>query len=554
MMKFLTGTAAAFPLQKMQARPASGRFFLSYVLPFFILFALAACSKNDPSSPPPPPDPEPQPELTGPLKKAAPFTIGFALSSSFLNNTAYKAVVQEEASGMTPENALKHSSVVKNDGSYDFTAADALVNAAASAGLQVFGHVLGWHSQQNTTYLKTVSGLSGASGPELATNNSFENGMEDWSIFNSSGATISAGSNAADAHSGSGYMKVVNPTANGNSQWKVQVSGAAFNTTPGKDYVVSYWVKAATVNGSIRLSTGPEQPQYQPDQSIGTTYQQISWTFTAKLSATTILFDMGAVANTYYIDDVSVKEAGAGDGAQVTAKLDQALQSWITAAAGRYAGKIKAWDVVNEIFAENGSIRNNQNTPAGPSIFVWSHYLGRDFALKAFQYAAAADPNALLFINDYNLESSTAKLDSLVAFVKELKTKGAKVDGIGTQMHISVSTSVYNVDRMFQKLAATGLKVRISELDIRVNTGDNAAYSFTTAEAEKQAAMYKNVVASYMKNVPAAQRHGITFWGVDDASSWIVAGQNKNDYPLLFDKNFQKKPAYTGVLQALKAN
>ncbi|MGV3528039.1 MAG: endo-1,4-beta-xylanase [Flavisolibacter sp.] len=551
-MKFLTGTAAASPMQKMQAKSAFRRIYLSYLLPVFILFMLAACSKNDPS--PTPPGPDPQPELTGPLKKAAPFTIGFALSNSFLNNNTYRALVLEEASGMTPENALKHSSVVRNDGSYDFTSADALVNAAASAGLQVFGHVLAWHSQQNTTYLKTFSGLSGASGPELLTNNSFENGMEGWSIFNSNGATISAGSNAADAHTGSGHMKVVNPTANGNNQWKVQVSSAPFTTTPGKDYVVSYWAKAGTANGSIRLSTGPEQPQYQPDQSIGTSYRQITWTFTAKLSATTILFDMGAVANTCYIDDVSVKEAGGGDGAEVAGKLDEALQSWITAAVSRYAGKINAWDVVNEIFAENGSIRNNQNTPAEPGVFVWSHYLGRDFALKAFQYAAAADPNALLFINDYNLESSTAKLDSLVAFVKELKAKGAKVDGIGTQMHISVNTSVYNIDRMFQKLAATGLKVRISELDIRVNPSGNAAYSFTTAEAEKQATMYKNVVASYMRNVPAAHRHGITFWGVDDASSWIVAGQNKNEYPLLFDKNFQKKPAYTGVLQALKQN
>lgn len=553
MMKFLTGTAAASLMQKMQAKPAFSRIFLSYLLPAFILFMLAACSKNDPSPTPPPPDPGPQPELTGPLKKAAPFTIGFALSNSFLNNNAYRAVVQEEASGMTPENVLKHGSVVKNDGSYDFTSADALVNAAASAGLQVFGHVLAWHSQQNTTYLKTFSGLSGALGPELLTNNSFENGMEGWSIFNSNGATISAGKNAADAHTGSGHMKVVNPTANGNSQWKVQVSSAPFATTPGKDYVVSYWAKAGTANGSIRLSTGPEQPQYQPDQTIGTSYRQITWNFTAKLSATTILFDMGAVANTYYIDDVSVKDAGAGAPEQVAAKLEQALQSWITAAVSRYAGKIKAWDVVNEIFADNGIIRNNQNTAPEPGIFVWSHYLGRDFALKAFQYAAAAEPNALLFINDYNLEG-TAKLDSLVAFVNELKTKGAKVDGIGTQMHISVNTSLYNIDRMFQKLAATGLMVRISELDIRLNPAYNAGYVFTTSEAEKQATMYKNVVASFMKNVPAAQRHGITFWGVDDASSWIVASQNKNDFPLLFDKNFQKKPAYTGVLQALKEN
>jgi endo-1,4-beta-xylanase len=143
-------------------------------------------------------------------------------------------------------------------------------------------------------------------------------------------------------------------------------------------------------------------------------------------------------------------------------------------------------------------------------------------------------------------------LDSLVAFVKELQTKGVKIDGVGTQMHISINTSNAAIDNMFQKLAGTGLKVRISELDIRINPADRADFVFTPAEAANQAAKYKYVVSSYMRNVPVAQQHGITFWGVDDASSWIVTYMKKNDFPLLFDKNFEKKPAYTSVVLALR--
>ncbi|MBK6938509.1 MAG: endo-1,4-beta-xylanase [Chitinophagaceae bacterium] len=94
-------------------------------------------------------------------------------------------------------------------------------------------------------------------------------------------------------------------------------------------------------------------------------------------------------------------------GAAVAAKLDELLGKYITPMVTRYKSKVKAWDVVNELLADDGNLRNNANSPAPAGRndwFVWSNYLGRDYALKAFNYAAAADPTALLFINDYNLE------------------------------------------------------------------------------------------------------------------------------------------------------
>lgn len=501
-------------------------------------------------------------DTSGPLKAASPFPIGFAVyNSAFQSNNMYRNTVIREASSITPENELKYGSVVQNNGSFNFTNADALVNAATTAGLQVFGHVLGWHEQQNGTYLKSFAGITVPAATELITNGGFENGLSGWSTFNTGNpagsATITTGSGSSEIRTGNGSMKVINPTAYPGSQWRVQVSSASFATTVGKQYTISYWVKAQSPNGSIRISTGPTNAQYQGDQTIGTNWQNVNFTFTAQIASTTFLFDMGQAANTYYIDDVSVKEVvQAPSGANIATKLDEALNNWITAAVTRYKGKIKAWDVVNELFAESGAVRNNSNTSssANTNVLVWSNYLGRDYALKAFNYAAAADPSALLFINDFNLESNRTKLDSLIAYVKEMKARGAKIDGIGTQMHMSVNTRYVDIDNMFQKLAATGLLVRISELDIRVNPGDKTGYQLIPTTAGIQADMYNYVINSYYKNVPAAQRHGVTIWGVDDPTSWIVQSQKKVDYPLLFDANFNKKAAYSGVLRALKNN
>ena len=183
-------------------------------------------------------------------------------------------------------------------------------------------------------------------------------------------------------------------------------------------------------------------------------------------------------------------------------------------------------------------------------MFVWSHYLGSDYAVKAFQFAASADPGAELYINDYNLESSPQKLNALINFVTELKNKGVKITGIGTQMHISLNTSVSGIDNMFQKLAATGLKVRVSELDIRVNPQSVANFTFTSAIANSQSNMYRQVALSYLKYVPAAQRGGITIWGLTDNTSWLY--NNGTDFPLLFNTQYNKKEAYTGFLNGLQ--
>jgi GH35 family endo-1,4-beta-xylanase len=237
------------------------------------------------------------------------------------------------------------------------------------------------------------------------------------------------------------------------------------------------------------------------------------------------------------------------------AKVDSLLKTTIQTIAGHFKGKVRGWDVINEMFSDGpaGAIRNNTNTgnATANDIFVWSEYLGRDFGVKAFTYAAEADPAAKLFINDYNLEFSTAKLDSLIAYVAEIRARGARVDGIGTQMHVNINTNKDAIDNHFKKLAATGLLVHVSELDIGVNTNNATSMAFTDALETTQAEMYSYIVTSYMRNVPKAQRYGVTIWGLLDNQSWRY--KSGADYPLIYNAAGAKKKAYEAVLNALKS-
>lgn len=495
---------------------------------------------------------------SGTLKDAADFPVGVAIDyTPMMGNANYANIVKTEFDNVTFGYQMKHGAIVRDNGTMDFTSADELVNAVGE--LDIYGHTLGWHQNQNATWLKSYAGITIPAATNLILNGDFEagsgNNLTNWNVYNTNGATFSAGAGASEVHGGTRSLKVVNPNSNPGNQWRVQIASDPVTTAIGTQYVVSFWIRSLAGGYIMRTSTQPTA-SYQGNQTISNSWTQITWTFTAQDAQTRILFDMGETAGTLFIDDVKVSVlVTPPTGAQVAQKVDESLGTFITAVVNRYKNKVKSWDVVNELFTEDGNIRNNTNTPNSSNAtdhFVWSEYLGRDYALKAFNYASAADPTALLFINDFNLESSPAKLDSLIKFVTELKNRGAKVDGIGTQMHISINTPFTGIATMFRKLAATGLKIKITELDIRVNPNNFSWYAPTEALLNTQAAMYKYVVEEYIRSVPPEQRYGITIWGVDDPGSWIVVYQNRTDHPLLYDGEFKRKAAYDGVYQGLK--
>jgi endo-1,4-beta-xylanase len=518
-------------------------------------------------------------DTTATLKSVAPFPIGIAaeypLSST---NAGYWSVVRSEASNITFGNELKNDAVLKGDGSYDFTRADAFYNLATTAGLQVFGHTLVWHSQQRASYYNTLIGGGNSGGvTNLVSNPGFETTTvntpaepaDGWSVLNGVGQFTSTSTNT---NSGAKALQINVPA--GGQSFNTQIANKTqIPVSAGKTYIISYSIKgtgAQSIQLEIRpfLGAAAGSVNYQGGLPVTTSYAKNSYSYVvpANVTAIQIAFDLGGTSNTLYLDDVSITDAAVvapPTGAAMVSIVDNAMKKHIETVVGHYVGKIKAWDVINEPFSDAGELRNNTNTPSTgrTDIFVWQNYLGRDYATKAFQYAKAADASADFYMNDYNLESSTAKLDAFVKLANELKAANAGITGVGTQMHMLISTPYANIISMMQKLAATGLKVKISELDIRINPGGaNPAvgYSASAYDLRLQAAMYKFVIATYIKYVPAAQRGGITIWGVDDSSSWLNTSANvtanRLDYPLLFDKNFSKKPAYAGVKQALQGN
>lgn len=497
-------------------------------------------------------------DTTGTLKSLATFPIGMAVEYPLAStNSKYWGTVKREASAITFGNELKNSSVLKNDGSYDFTTADAFYNLANSAGIQVYGHCLVWHSQQNTNYYSTIVGSS-TSAPNLIGNPGFETAgsgklFANWSDLNHSNGTFSD-AGAAGAHSGSHALQAV--TVAGGNNYNTQILSDSWPTTVGKTYTISYWIKgnsAGSIQFEIRNSDG--SVNYQGGKAVSTGWTQITYNYAAVGTNMAIAFDLGGNANTFYIDDLSVIDAAAAappSGAALVTAVDNAMKNHIQTVVSHYAGKIKQWDVLNEPFTDGGALRDNTNTPAGNGIFVWQAYLGRAYAASAFNYAHAADPAAELFMNDYNLETAPAKLTAFVALANELKAASVPITGVGTQLHINIGTPKSGIDAAFKALASTGLKVRISELDVRANPGESGSFTLSPFISADQAVMYQYVVWSYFKYVPAAQRAGITIWGVDDATSWIITSLKKVDQPLLFDKNFAKKPAYGGFKQGLQ--
>jgi endo-1,4-beta-xylanase len=242
-----------------------------------------------------------------------------------------------------------------------------------------------------------------------------------------------------------------------------------------------------------------------------------------------------------------------GDSVAFEAMFKNHIQTLVS----NYKGKISSWDVVNEAFTDEGYLRVQQTgaANASPDGSIWARRLGKDYIARAFQYAHEADPDALLFYNDYALESaaSSGKLNAILQMVADFKQRGIPISGLGTQMHIGLSAPEAGITNALTKLAATGLKIHISELDILVsNWVNNPALQYTAALQQQQADKYEFIAKTYRSLVPAGQQYGITNWNVGDGDSWIRTYIKFNDWPLLFDELYKKKATYYGYLKGLK--
>ena len=219
------------------------------------------------------------------------------------------------------------------------------------------------------------------------------------------------------------------------------------------------------------------------------------------------------------------------------------MENHITQIVAHFSGAVVSWDVVNEVF--------DDAQPTGLRQSVWLDNLGASYIENAFTLANAVDPNARLYYNDYNLAGVEHKLTAVLDMAADFQQRNIPLHGIGFQMHVNLDwPAIEQIEQSFQRAVDTGLMVRISELDVAVNpNGDVSA--FNQALAQRQAERYRQIVQTYLRTVPTQQRGGITLWGIADIDSWIPGFSGFNDWPLLFDDQFQGKPALQGFAEGL---
>lgn len=248
------------------------------------------------------------------------------------------------------------------------------------------------------------------------------------------------------------------------------------------------------------------------------------------------------------------------DGKYVTAEvLKKRMHDHIVTIVSRYKGRIKGWDVVNEVIEDDGSYRRSP----------FYNILGEEFIPLAFQYAYEADPDVELYINDFSM-SRPEKRDAYIKIVNELRKRGLRIDGIGMQSHIGLDyPDLGEYEKSIEAFGNTGLQVMITELDMSAiptvhkgaNIADNVAFKkafnpYVNGLPEVVSKYWNERIDSvfqiYQKHSDVISR--VTWWGTHDGMSWRndFPMRGRTDYPLLFDREYKMKQFMRDKLTQLK--
>lgn len=245
-----------------------------------------------------------------------------------------------------------------------------------------------------------------------------------------------------------------------------------------------------------------------------------------------------------------------------------ALETHVTTIVDHFEtkGNVVSWDVVNEALTDS-TPSNFRTTGDDGSPFYVNSGNSSIYIEKAFQAARAANASVDLYYNDYNIEQNLSKTSKMIEMVKDFKARNIPISGIGFQMHVCLRyPSAANIAAAMKKVVDEGLKVKITELDVAINQPycdnfpANKISSFTPAIALEQKKRYCDIVKAYLDTVPVNLRGGVTVWGTTDANTWLddlykdptQFNNQKISWPLLFDNNYNDKPALRGFADALQ--
>ncbi len=375
-----------------------------------------------------------------------------------------------------------------------------------------------------------------------------------------------------------GVMQMTNPSEV--NSWEAQAGYDFANPMEeGTQYFLKLKIKgtkAGSIGAGFQNPDGYKGCGDFASINITTDWKEVTVAATcAGPGATRFLFSYGKYAGTIYIDELSLYYEKSANAIPLTPEekaeiLKDEMKRWVYGMMEACDGYVTAWDVVNEAIMDGGNygVKHGENDPDN---FYWQDYLGDNYVRYVVQYAREAfaeyggNPDELLlFVNDYNLEASynnTAKTDGIIRTIARWEADGeTRIDGIGTQMHVSYSLDPawqakqeQCVVDMFTKLAASGKLVHVSELDMgiqdengnTIKTGD-----LTFEQKQLMSDYYKFIITKFFEIIPKEQQYGIVQWAATDSpegSGWR-AGE-----PIgIWDINYSRKPAYAGWCEGLQ--
>ena len=508
------------------------------------------------------------------------FKLGIATEN--LDNALVRNMISKNASETVAGNAMKMASCVDGNGNMNFNNVKKFVTAATNAGISVYGHTLAWHSQQPNGWLKKL--LADKPDPSAG---------EVWSVIASkdfrknksvgwhSSETDYGYSLSYDANDG----LIVHCTKMNTNSWDVQfLAMTDIPTKVGQTYKMTMTVKG-TDNGKLHTKLGDWSKGEYPDVSFTTEWQDVEMTYTAAVESSFFMLQCGDFVGDIYIKEIKFE----GNTSSVTIPQTQqerhdtlvyAMDKWIKSMMEACDGKVKAWDLVNEAIGGGGDdgqgnyeLQHSEGYKSGTwdvggDAFYWQDHMGDlDYVRQACRLARKYGPEDIkLFINDYNLESdwdNNKKVKSLVNWIKKWESDGVtKIDGIGTQMHISChenETNLNNIKKhitqMFQIIANSGKLCRISEMDMGYVRGSNRWGSsiktsqITEAEHKKMADFYEWIIKEYFRIIPPEQQWGICQWCATDSPN--NSGWRGGEPVGIWDSNYYRKHVYAGFVRGL---
>ena len=498
---------------------------------------------------------------------------------AYVSNSTYKKMIDNNFTETVAGNAMKMASCVDGNGNMNFTNVKKYVNAAANGGINVYGHTLAWHSQQPKAWLlKLLADKKVEGGEEVwvtAANKDFcSDKTVGWKATESEwGYSISFSSTDG---------LVVKTTTS--YPWQVQfVPMDNIALTSGKTYTMTMTVKGSD-SGKLDGRVGGWGGGANFSLNFNTEWNNVQVDVKPTMDNNFILLHVPNYVGDVYIKNIKF-EGYEGETRPLTQEerhdtLVWAMDKWIKGMMEACDGKVKAWDLVNEAISGGDNDKdgyydlqhsdgyNSGTWDVGGDAFYWQDHMGDlEYIRQACRLARKYGPeDIVLFINDYNLESDwddNKKVKSLINWIKKWEADGVtKIDGIGTQMHISCfenNTHLNNIKKhitkMFQLMANSGKLVRVSELDMGYVRGSNRwgasskTADLTEAEHKKMADFYEWIIKEYFRIIPPEQQWGICQWCTTDAPA--NSGWRGGEPVGIWDLNYYRKHVYAGFVRGL---